>query len=143
MESFQKFIDAQEATYDMALQEIKSGKKKGHWMWYIFPQMSGLGSSDISEYYALHSVDEARKYLENKILGPRLIQISSELLKIDHDEIEEIMGFVDSLKLQSSMTLFHLADPDNPIFQQVLDKYYLGEEDQNTLELCSSFIHKK
>ena len=139
MNSFKKFLYEQEDMYPLALKEIKNGKKVSHWIWFIFPQIRGLGTSEISEYFAINDVKEAKDYLNNEILGPRLIEITSELLKINDKSIEDILGYVDSLKLQSCMTLFQLADPSNRLFQDVLDKYFFGEKDEKTIEICKQF----
>lgn len=122
-----RFIDKQELYYSTALEEIKSGKKISHWMWYIFPQLKDLGSSYTSKYYGIEDLNEARAYLENELLREHLIEITSELLKLDND-IEEILGFPDNLKLNSSMTLFYYAS-NYKLFKDVVDKFYGGNFD--------------
>ncbi len=120
-----RFLRAQENEYSRALDEIKSGKKVGHWMWYIFPQIIGLGYSQTNLYYSIKNLKEAKKYLEHEVLGQRLREITSELLKIDGSSIYNIFDDVDSFKLKSSMTLFSLVDEsEDKIFNQVLDKFY-------------------
>ena len=120
--------------YDIALNEIKNGKKISHFMWYIFPQLKGLGYSDISNYYGISGLEEAKEYLEDEILGNRLYNITLELLKIDEDDPINIFGNVDALKLKSSMTLFDIVS-DDEIFYDVLKKYYGGKKDERTIAL--------
>jgi len=143
MGDLERFITAQEYKYEDALAEIKKGHKTSHWMWYIFPQVIGLGSSDTSIYYAIKSLEEAKEYLENPFLSKRLLKITRELLKLQESNPEEIFGPIDTLKLKSSMTLFSYVSPENPLFKEVLEKYYAGEEDQKTLEICDRFEKRK
>jgi len=135
MEKLDRFIKAQENSYSIALIEIANGKKESHWMWYIFPQIKGLGFSEISNFYAISNLDEAKEYLNNEILGTRLIEISNILLELDISNSVEIFGRIDSLKLKSSMTLFSLISEDS-IFQDVLEKFFKGEKDEKTIELA-------
>lgn len=135
MYNLERFIKAQEKEYSNALREIRNGYKSGHWMWFIFPQLSGLGFSSMSNYYGISSIDEAREYLKNEILSRRLIEISTLLLNIDGKDIDEILGYPDNLKLQSCMTLFNEADNSIIVFKEILDKYYDGKKDAKTLEL--------
>ena len=137
MNNLNRYIEAQSYDYERALKEIKNGKKESHWMWYIFPQIKGLGFSATSKFYEIQSIDEAISYLDNEILGPRLIEISNELLKLKTNNPIEIFGEIDSLKLKSSMTLFAYIS-DNDIFNQVLEKYYNNELDQNTINICNN-----
>lgn len=130
-----RFIKAQERDYNIALSEIKAGKKKSHWVWYIFPQIKGLGHSETAQYYSIQNTDEARAYLDNEYLRHNLLEICSELLKLDTNDPIDVMGFPDNLKLCSSMTLFHLVEPKEEIFKQVLSKYYNGQLDSNTLTI--------
>lgn len=132
--SLDRFIDAQKEDYDMAFREIRSGKKRNHYMWYIFPQIKGLGRSSTAKYYAIEDLDEAREYMENEYLGNNLINISSELLKLETNDPVQIFGETDSKKLRSSMTLFELVS-DNDVFSLVLEKYFNGERDKKTLDL--------
>ena len=141
MSDLNRFLEAQEKDYEIALKEIKNGKKASCWMWYIFPQLKGLGSTSTANYYGIDNIEEAIEYLHNETLSNRLIEISKALLELDDDsDIKEIMGYPDYLKLRSSMTLFKKAEElsevkfDN-IFQKVLDKYYKGEEDARTLTI--------
>ena len=131
----QKFIDAQENIYTNALAEIKNGCKKSHWMWFIFPQISGLGVSETSRYYAIKDINEATSYLHHNLLGSRLIEISQALLDLDCNNVQKIFGYPDDLKLFSSMTLFTQILNAPLIFQKVLDKYFNGKLDVKTLKL--------
>ncbi len=129
-----KFLDAQEDDYEIALNEIKNGHKRSHWIWYIFPQIDGLGHSSIAKYYSIKDLEEAKEYLNNEILRSRLIEISNELLKLN-DSIDNIMGYPDNLKLCSCMTLFYEADPSIDVFKKVIDKFYNGKFDENTIRI--------
>lgn len=129
----QRFIEAQNDSYDQALKEIRNGRKLTHWIWYIFPQMKGLAFSYNSEYYGITSLQEARDYLENELLRKRLFEITESLLMHKGKDIESIMGDIDALKLKSSMTLFDAVKPDS-IFGEVLDEFYGGERCRRTLE---------
>lgn len=129
----QRFIEAQNDSYDQALKEIRNGRKLTHWIWYIFPQMKGLGFSYNSEYYGITSLQEARDYLENELLRKRLFEITESLLMYKGKDIESIMGDIDALKLKSSMTLFDAVQPGG-IFGEVLDEFYGGERCRRTLE---------
>ncbi|MFK8272629.1 DUF1810 domain-containing protein [Capnocytophaga canimorsus] len=131
-----RFLEAQENNYSIALKEIKAGKKESHWMWYIFPQMKGLGLSATSRYYAIESIEEARKFLEHPILGERLRKVTELLLHLIENDAINIFGYVDSMKLQSSMTLFACAENQrDSVFQKVLNKFFEGEVDGQTLDL--------
>ena len=129
----QRFIEAQNDSYDQALKEIRNGRKLTHWIWYIFPQMKGLGFSYNSEYYGITSLQEAKDYLENELLRKRLFKITESLLMHKGKDIESIMGDIDALKLKSSMTLFDAVQPGS-IFGEVLDEFYGGERCRRTLE---------
>ncbi len=130
-----RFISAQESVYGRVLQELKSGRKRTHWMWYIFPQVDGLGYSAISKHYAIKSVEEARAYLNHPVLGARLSECANAVLASEGRSASDIFGYPDDLKLKSSMTLFaSIAGPDS-IFGRVLDKYFHGERDARTLLL--------
>ncbi|GAA4325968.1 DUF1810 domain-containing protein [Mucilaginibacter gynuensis] len=130
-----RFLDAQFRDYATAFTEIKSGRKKSHWMWYIFPQIDGLGFSSMAKHYAIKDLPEAKAYLAHPILGPRLVAISKALLALRGDNAGDIMGSPDDLKLRSSMTLFALVPGADPVFLAVLEKYYLGEKDHATVQL--------
>jgi uncharacterized protein (DUF1810 family) len=130
-----RFIEAQEKNYVVALAEIKAGRKQTHWIWYIFPQLKGLGSSIPSNYYAIKDMKEAAEYLSHPALGPRLIEISRSLLELSENDAFKIMGSPDDLKLRSSMTLFSLVRDTDPVFKQVLDKFFEGRRDERTIQL--------
>ena len=132
--NLERFVDMHKMYYHIALQEIKDGKKRSHWMWYIFPQLKGLGQSSMSEYYGLSGIDETQEYMKNEILRHDMQEVCVELLK-NNDLIDNILGFPDNLKLKSSMTLFGEALPEEQIFKQVLEKFYKGEKDIKTLEM--------
>lgn len=129
-----RFITAQEHSYDAALSEIKSGRKRTHWMWYIFPQIEGLGHSSTAQFYAIRDLQEAKEYYAHPVLGPRLVEISEALLALDGDNATAVMGYPDDLKLKSSMTLFAIAS-GNPVFTQVLEKYFDGRQDRYTVKI--------
>ena len=129
----QRFIEAQNDSYDQALKEIRNGRKLTHWIWYIFPQIKGLGFSYNSEYYGITSLQEARDYLENELLRKRFFEITESLIMHKGKDIESIMGDIDALKLKSSMTLFDAVKPGS-IFGEVLDEFYGGERCRRTLE---------
>ena len=133
----QKFIDAQENDYSTALTEIKNGYKKSHWMWYIFPQINGLGSSHTTQYFAIKNLEEATMYLQHELLGKRLIEISQILLGLENKSAQEIFGYPDVLKLCSSMTLFAQVENAPSIFKNVLDKYFNGKFDEKTMDLLA------
>lgn len=134
MHDLNRFISAQERSYDAALSEIKSGHKATHWMWYIFPQIAGLGFSSTARFYAISSMQEARDYYAHPVLGKRLVEISEALLALDTNDAAAVMGYPDNLKLRSSMTLF-LAASGDAVFQKVLDKFYSGKPDSKTLSI--------
>ena len=134
--SVERFLKAQEGDYDVALAEIRAGRKQSHWIWYIFPQLKGLGRSSTSEYYGIRDLDEAREYLIEPTLRKHLLEISEALLGLPSNDAEDVMGFPDNLKLRSSMTLFALAEPSCTVFQRVLDKFFGGKLDERTVELC-------
>jgi len=130
-----RFLEAQAADYDTALAEIRSGRKRSHWMWYVFPQIAGLGASETSQYFAIRNLAEARAYLAHPILGPRLIECADALLALDGRSAREIFGSPDDLKLRSSATLFAHVSPARSAFQRVLEKYFDGASDERTLRL--------
>jgi uncharacterized protein (DUF1810 family) len=127
-----RFIEAQTNDYDRALAEIKRGRKQSHWMWYIFPQLKGLGHSSTAIFYGLDGLREAIAYVDHPILGPRLIDIAAALLQLEGKTATQIMGTPDDMKLRSSMTLFSLTPNANPVFQAVLDNYFDGLPDPRT-----------
>ena len=133
-----RFVKAQEHDYAQALREIRAGRKRSHWMWYIVPQIQGLGFSSTAQYYAIRDLNEAKAYLAHPVLGPRLKEISEALLELDGLSAHEIFGYPDDLKLRSCMTLFRMADLNCKVFEQVLEKYYDGEPDRRTVELAAT-----
>lgn len=132
-----RFLEAQETTYNEALSEIKKGKKQSHWMWFIFPQIAGLGFTDYNVFYAIKNLEETTQYLRHPVLGKRLIEISTALLDINGKTANEIMGKPDDRKLKSCMTLFAQITNTDPVFQKVLDKYYQGTKDEKTIQLLN------
>ena len=131
--NLQRFVDAQISTYATALSELKSGAKRSHWIWFIFPQVDGLGFSAMSKRYAINGLDEARAYLAHPVLGPRLRECADAVLMVDGKTAMQIMGSPDDLKLRSSMTLFAHVSDEGSVFHQVLDKYFDGVADEATL----------
>ena len=119
--------------YERAVSELRAGRKSSHWIWYVFPQIAGLGHSLMSQRFAISSLAEARAYLRHPVLGPRLRHCAQTLLSVNGKTAEEILGTLDAVKLRSSMTLFSSAAPDEPVFQAVLDKYFGGAPDQSTI----------
>ena len=132
-----RFIKAQETDYPIALSEIRSGRKRSHWMWYIFPQYKGLGFSSTAQYYAIQNRKEAEEYLAHPVLGKRLLEISEFLSELESDDASKVMGYPDDIKLRSSMTLFYLVS-GNDIFKKVLDKFFEGKIDTKTEKLLYS-----
>jgi uncharacterized protein (DUF1810 family) len=132
-----RFVQAQEADYAQALSEIKSGRKRTHWMWFIFPQFDGLAFSATSKHYAIKSTAEAKAYLDHPILGPRLLECAEAVVQVDGRSAAEIFGSPDDLKLRSSATLFASVLPAGSVFDRLLEKYYRGERDGKTLELLT------
>jgi uncharacterized protein (DUF1810 family) len=130
----QRFLDAQAGVYDGAAAELRAGRKTGHWMWFVFPQIAGLGRSPTAQHYAIASLDEARAYLAHPVLGTRLRECARILTELPGASAEEIFGGIDAMKLRSSMTLFARADPDEPLFGAVLDRYFGGVADAATDE---------
>ena len=130
----ERFVRAQDdgGTYEAALAELRSGRKRSHWMWFVFPQVAGLGSSPMARHFAISGLDEARAYLAHPVLGPRLVEAARVLAGLPGGDPVAVLGPVDALKLRSSMTLFARAG-DEPVFAEVLDKYYAGAEDDATL----------
>jgi uncharacterized protein (DUF1810 family) len=133
--NLQRFKTAQDRDYENALAEIKSGRKHGHWMWYIFPQITGLGRTEISRFYAIKDIGEAAELLMDQELGLRLTTICKALLGLETNDPNAIFESPDDLKLKSSMTLFDAVPATFPVFSQVLEKFYHGERDQRTLEI--------
>ncbi|KQS17329.1 DUF1810 domain-containing protein [Frigoribacterium sp. Leaf186] len=131
----QRFVDAQDAaaTHERALGELRRGRKSSHWMWFVLPQIAGLGHSGMDRTYSIRSLDEARAYLEHPVLGPRLREAAGVVAEAPAPSADDLMGGVDAIKLRSSMTLFGRADPSEPVFRAVLDRWFDGDEDDLTL----------
>jgi uncharacterized protein (DUF1810 family) len=128
----ERFLVAQQHVYDGVLEELRSGRKTGHWIWFIFPQIAGLGHSPMSQRFAITGLDEARAYLGHPVLGARLRECAGLVLATTGRTAEQIFGSLDAMKVRSSMTLFHRAAPDEPLFAHVLDRYYDGVADEAT-----------
>lgn len=132
--SLERFVEAQELMYPMALDEVRNGRKRGHWIWYIFPQLKGLGESYNSSYYGIDGIEEARAYLQHPVLGARLREITAVFLELVGKNAQEVFGHLDAMKVCSCMTLFNVVSDDD-LFQRVLDRYYNGVADDRTLEM--------
>jgi uncharacterized protein (DUF1810 family) len=128
----QRFVDAQRDTYDIALAELRAGAKRSHWMWFVFPQIAGLGRSATARHFAISGVAEARAYLAHPVLGPRLAECTQALLDLDSTDAVAVLGSIDAQKLRSSMTLFAQVQPDEPRFRAVLERYFAGRDDDAT-----------
>jgi uncharacterized protein (DUF1810 family) len=128
----ERFVAAQEGHFEQALRELRAGRKTGHWIWFTFPQLAGLGRSEMSRFYAIASADEARAYLAHPILGPRLRESVSVVLGTSGSSADHIFGSLDAMKVRSCLTLFHRAAPDEPLFVEMLDRFYDGVTDEAT-----------
>ncbi|MRR58120.1 MAG: DUF1810 domain-containing protein [Deltaproteobacteria bacterium] len=134
-----RFTRAQQGIYDSVLAELRSGRKRTHWMWFIFPQIAGLGHSPMSQHYAIKSSKEARQYLKHPVLGARLLECAEAVLAVEGRSVSDIFGYPDDMKLMSSMTLFAaVEDNPNSVFVQVVEKYFQGKQDHRTLQLLES-----
>jgi uncharacterized protein (DUF1810 family) len=133
----ERFLDAQSSVYPQALAELRAARKRGHWMWFVFPQLAGLGRSPTAQRYAISGLAEAGAYLAHPVLGARLRECARALLELGQADPEAILGGIDALKLRSSMTLFALADPDEPLFGAVLERFYGGRADAATERLLA------
>ena len=142
MADIERFRKPNEDAYNTALNEIKNGLKESHWIWYIFPQMKGLGRSRYSEYYGIEDLSEATAYLNDPILGSRLVEITEALLNLNADNMIDVVGYPDVLKVQSCMTLFEQVENAPSVFSEVLDLYYDGKRDEQTLKLLNIHIHE-
>lgn len=129
----QRFVDAQDPVIDEVCNELRAGRKRSHWMWFVFPQLAGLGHSAMAQRYAIASLAEARAYLAHALLGPRLRDCSALVLAVEGRDVHQIFGAPDDLKFWSSMTLFDAADPSEPVFRDCLGKYFGGRSDSGTL----------
>jgi uncharacterized protein (DUF1810 family) len=132
--NLQRFVSAQNPVYEEVRSELRAGQKRSHWMWFVFPQIEGLGGSPTARKFAISSIGEAKAYLQHKVLGPRLYECTALVNEIRGKSIEEIFGYPDYLKFRSSMTLFSQAAPDEPVFAEALRKYFGGENDALTIE---------
>ena len=130
-----RFIEAQDTDYEQALAEIRSGRKRSHWMWYVFPQFTGLGSSPTSSHYAIKSRDEAEAYLSHPILGRRLVECAEAVVQIRDRSALEVFGSPDDMKLRSSATLFASLSPEGSVFHRLIDQHFDGRRDDRTIEL--------
>ena len=136
-----RFLSAQENIYQQVLKELRNGKKTTHWMWFIFPQIEGLGHSSTAKYYSIKTIEEAKEYITHPILGKRLLECASALLNIYNRSADEIFGYPDNLKLKSSMTLFNFISPKHKEFSDVLKKYFAGEQDEKTISILQN-LHR-
>nr|WP_315155749.1 DUF1810 domain-containing protein [uncultured Flavobacterium sp.] len=135
-----RFLEAQNSKYLDALNEIKLGKKQTHWMWFVFPQIKGLGFTDYNIFYGIENLEEAQAYYDHPILGKHLMEITQALLNIENKTALEILGKPDERKLKSCMTLFSLLPDTNRVFEEILDKYYQGDKDIKTMELLHKVV---
>jgi uncharacterized protein (DUF1810 family) len=135
--NLQRFVDAQDGVFDRVCSELRAGRKRSHWMWYVFPQISGLGSSATAQKFAISSTPEAKAYLNHPLLGPRLRACTELVNAIEGRAIEDVFGYPDHLKFHSSMTLFARAAPQDPVFHTALQKFFGGQLDPRTLERLS------
>ncbi len=133
--NLERFIKEHQSTFSTAYAELSNGRKQSHWMWWIFPQVAGLGMTSTSQYYSIKSIDEAKAFLDHPYLGKNIREISEVLLSLDTNDAGRVMGYPDDLKLRSSMTLFVEAAPDEMVFQKVLDKFYDGKKDERTVSI--------
>lgn len=134
-QKFDEFVAAQDSCYERVRQELITGRKKSHWIWFIFPQIAGLGSSSMAKRFALDSLDEARRYLHHPVLGIRLLECTRLILAIPDQHIDQILGYPDNLKFRSCMTLFALAAPEEILFRTALEKHFQGIKDPLTTEI--------
>ena len=136
--TLKRFVEAQQNIFPEVLKELQNAKKITHWMWFIFPQIEGLGHSSTAKYYSIKNIDEAKKYVADPVLGKRLLECSNILLSIEGKSADDILGYPDNGKLKSSMTLFNFVAPEEKIFEDVLQKYFSGEEDKRTIDLVKN-----
>ena len=136
--NMKRFLVAQERDYEIALSEIRSGRKQSHWMWYVFPQIQGLGFSSMAQFYAIKDREEAVAYLQHPILGKRLVEITEALIDLKENNATDVMGYPDDLKLKSSMTLFYMVS-EMEVFKKVLDLFFEGDMDTKTLEILKLY----
>src|ERR1035437_1144284 len=132
------FLSAQQHIYPQVLKELRNGKKTTHWMWFIFPQIEGLGYSSTAKYYSIKTIEEAKEYVAHPILGKRLLECSKIILEIENKTADDIFGYPDIIKLKSSMTLFNFVTPEHKVFAEVLKKYFSGKQDEQTLSILQN-----
>src|SRR5438045_1981844 len=135
-----RFMEVQQPIYPQVLSELRKGKKTTHWMWFIFPQIEGLGHSSTAKYYSIKTIEEAKEYISHPILGKRLLECTNTILKIENKTVDEIFGYPDNLKLKSSMTLFNFVSPKHKEFADVLKKYFDNEQDELTISILQKMI---
>lgn len=135
-----RFLYEQDINHEIAMEELLSGRKRGHWMWYTFPQIAGLGESEISRYYAIKSIGEARAYMQNETLRGHIVQLATILLIIPDNDPSEVFCYPDDMKLRSSMTLFDYVCPEQTVFYEVLEKFFGGERDERTLKIIADML---
>jgi len=133
-----RFLEAQMTTYEGAMLELARGRKESHWIWYIFPQIEGLGRSDTAKLYSIKSLEEGRAYLQHSMLGPRLVEACEILLSLKDASMDEVMGFPDDLKLLSSMTLFEALSDSSSIFTKIIEIYFDNERDENSIKIIEA-----
>jgi uncharacterized protein (DUF1810 family) len=133
-----RFVEAQIVTYEGAMLELARGRKESHWIWYIFPQIEGLGKSDIAKLYSIKSLEEGRAYLKHPLLGPRLVEACEILISLKDASMDEVMGFPDDLKLLSSMTLFEALSDSSFVFTKIIEIYFDDERDKNSIEIIKA-----
>ncbi len=133
-----RFVQAQAKDYARALSELRAGRKMTHWMWYVLPQLRGLGSSSMATHYGIGSLDEARAYLAHPVLGPRLLECAEAMNRLRDTSATEVLGHVDAAKFKSCLTLFLEVEPDNEVLREALRKYYAGVEDERTIALLQT-----
>jgi uncharacterized protein (DUF1810 family) len=133
--NLRRFVDAQNPLFEQVQAELEAGSKQGHWMWFVFPQVKGLGHSELANFYGIGSRQEAEAYLQHPILGPRLRECTELVNRVEGRSIDAILGYPDNLKFRSSMTLFSLISPEDQVFRQALEKYFSGEMDPRTVDL--------
>ena len=133
-----RFLEAQQSIYSNVVKELQNGNKTTHWMWFIFPQIDGLGHSATAKYYSIKTIEEAKEYLMHPILGKRLLECTNIIAGIENKTADEIFGYIDTIKLRSCMTLFNFIAPQQKVFAAVLKKYFNGEEDEQTLSILKN-----
>ncbi len=138
MNDLERFVEAQQNIYQQVLKELRNGKKTSHWMWFIFPQIEGLGYSSTAKYYSIKNIKEAKEYLAHPVLGSRLLECFNILLNIKNKTADDIFGYPDNLKLKSCITLFHFISPQENVFEKALQKYFFGGQDEKTISIVQN-----